>query len=328
MTRFMRFQSSRHLAIASVLCWLWQVFWDAVVTTQRRRTSFKTAWTGRGRRDVTTDAKDVVDALDHVGDDGLEDGVDADDATDVDDASDADDTLDVDTEEPEVIVPSFPLVTGGVSSHVIVVADDASPSEKTAANEIQALFKEASGVELPIVAEPESEDVPVIVVGAGAQAARFGVEPDMEELGTDGFVLKTAEPSVVIAGNPAAGTMYGVHRFLEIALNVRWTAPGVTIVPKTPDIVFPQELDLLEKPAFKWRLTSYNWPGGDRAFRAHQGETTVTMALTLNTVQPITTTVGATVTSGSLHQASSGTLTPSTSRKSTASAYARPPSFA
>ena len=273
MTRFMRFQSSRHLAIASVFVLAMAGVLGCGGDDPAPQDVIQDSMDqDEGAEDVTTDAKDVVDAVDHVGDDGLEDGVDADDATDVDDASDADDTLDVDTEEPEVIVPSFPLVTGGVSSHVIVVADDASPSEKTAANEIQALFKEASGVELPIVAEPESEDVPVIVVGAGAQAARFGVEPDMEVLGTDGFVLKAAEPSVVIAGNPAAGTMYGVHRFLEIALNVRWTAPGVTIVPKTPDIVFPQELDLLEKPAFKWRLTSYNWPGGDRAFRAHQGE--------------------------------------------------------
>jgi len=207
------------------------------------------------------DATDVVDATDQ----GQVDAADAIHPADLPE-------MDTEDQDPGIPVPSFPLVQGGVSSHVIVVADDASPSEKTAAAEIQALFQQASGVNLPIVAEPASEEGPVIVVGAGARAAAFGVEPNLEELGEDGFVIKVVQPSVVIAGSPAAGTMHGVRRFLEIALNVRWIAPGQTIVPQTTDIVFPQEMDLTEKPAFKWRTTTYTWPGADRSFLAHQGE--------------------------------------------------------
>jgi hypothetical protein len=169
-------------------------------------------------------------------------------------------------------VPSFNLVTDGASSHVIVVAEDASPSERNAANEMQALFLEATGVTLPIVAVPQTPDQPQIVIGQGVAAKALGVDPAPADIGEQGYVLRAVPPHVVIAGTPAAGTMYGVHRFVEEALKVRWTAPGVTIVPKVTNVVFPQAADRTVQPAFNWRRTRYSWPDGDHGFRVHQGE--------------------------------------------------------
>jgi hypothetical protein len=228
--------------------------------------------------DVRTDVRQDVataDVTDIIGDS-------ADIPTDVDDDSgdesdvfadvaDVRDVVGVDTEDQDtgIPVPSFHIVENGVSSHVIVVADTASLSEKTAANEMQALFLEATGVTMPIVAAPESAETPRIVVGAGVEAIALGVDPDPADLGEQGFVLKSVPPSIVIAGSPAAGTMYGVHRFLEEALHVRWIAPGVTIVPPATDVVFPEAADRLEKPAFEWRQNYYAFPGADAAFMAH-----------------------------------------------------------
>ncbi len=174
--------------------------------------------------------------------------------------------------DPGPSVPSFAIVQAGASSHVIVVADDASPSEKNAATEMQALFLQATGLTLPIVAAPESDATPRIVVGQGAAAKALGVDPAPEAIGEQGFQLKAIPPHVVIAGTPGAGTMYGVHRFLEQALKVRWTAPGVTIVPTATDVTFPEAADETVQPAFHWRNTYYAWPGGDRAFWTHQGD--------------------------------------------------------
>jgi hypothetical protein len=165
-------------------------------------------------------------------------------------------------------VPTFPIVTAGASEHLILVAADASPSEHTAANEIRDHFLQATGVELPIVNDPPPGVASLIVVGQGNVARSLGVDPEPADLGEQGFQLKAVPPNVVIAGTPGAGTLYGAHRFLEIALDVRWIAPGETIVPPATDVGFPEEMDVIVQPDFLWRLTSYEWPGQDDAFRA------------------------------------------------------------
>ncbi|HOU52955.1 MAG TPA: DUF4838 domain-containing protein [Myxococcota bacterium] len=168
--------------------------------------------------------------------------------------------------------PSFFLVQDGKSDHVLVVGPEASPSERQAAREVQDLFLQATGVTLPIVQEAPGDDVPRIVIGQGEAARALGVDPTPEALGEQGYVLRAVPPHVVIAGTPAVGTLYGAHRFLEEALQVRWVAPGVTIVPRTTEVRFPLETDETVQPAFRWRTTSYAWPGADRAFWVHQGD--------------------------------------------------------
>ncbi len=166
---------------------------------------------------------------------------------------------------------SVPLVVAGTCSHVIVVAATASPSEKTAAMELQGALMEATGAMLPIVPEMPADGAPAIVLGRGANAAALGVEPTDEELGEQGFAWQTVPPHVVVAGTGAVGTLYGVHRFLEEVLGVRWYAPGVTRVPVLTHVTVPP-LSGVHKPAFAWRHTSYRWPGKDDAFLARQGD--------------------------------------------------------
>ena len=160
------------------------------------------------------------------------------------------------------------LVKDGKSSHVIILGPDASPSESWAAEELQQYLRKSTGVLLPLVDSAPEDDSPMIVLGMGPVAEGLGVQPGPDDLGEQGFAIRTVPPHVVIAGTPDAGTLYGVHRFLEDVLDVRWTAPGVTIVPPAADVEVPG-VDRLVKPAFLWRHTSYNWPGKDDAFRAH-----------------------------------------------------------
>ncbi len=167
------------------------------------------------------------------------------------------------------------LVADGHSPHVIVLQQQASPSEKQAAQELRTYVEQACGATLPIVDlatdAPPAEGTPLFVLGRGPLAASLGIEPSDEELGEQGFRWKTVPPHVVIAGTPAAGTLYGVHRFLETFVGVRWYAPGVTSVPTLSKLVIPP-IDGCVTPAFLWRHTSYAWPGKDAAFLAHQGD--------------------------------------------------------
>jgi len=161
------------------------------------------------------------------------------------------------------------LVKDGASPYSIYVGASASPSEKRAAEELQAHFKACTGIELPIVDTPPEGEAPMIVLGCGPVAQGLGVAPKAEDLGEQGYVIRTVAPHLVIAGTPAAGTMYGVYDFLETHLGVRWHAPGVTKTPALSELPLP-ERDGLVTPAFLWRHTSYAWPGRDAAFLAHQ----------------------------------------------------------
>ncbi|MBN1344028.1 MAG: DUF4838 domain-containing protein [Phycisphaerae bacterium] len=162
------------------------------------------------------------------------------------------------------------LLEGGRSRHQIVLQSGASPSERFAAQELQTHFKACTNVELPIVEGAPSTDTPMILLGCGKLAAKLGVAPKPDQLGEQGFQIKTVPPHIVIAGTPEAGTLYGVHRFLEDVLGVRWFAPGVTRTPRAADLTAPS-LDRLVKPAFLMRFTDYGWPGRDDVFLARQG---------------------------------------------------------
>ena len=164
-----------------------------------------------------------------------------------------------------------PLVEDGASNHVIVLQEGYSPSEYTAATELQFHIEACTGAQILFAEEVPEEGTPMIVLGMGPVAESLGVAPTAEELGEQGFYTKTVPPHIVIAGTKAAGTMYGVHRFLEQHLGVRWYAPGVVRTPNRAEVVIPP-LDRLVKPAFLWRHTSYKWPGGEEDFRTRQGD--------------------------------------------------------
>jgi hypothetical protein len=162
------------------------------------------------------------------------------------------------------------LVENNKSDYIIVLAPEASPSEETAAEELQTYFEACTGVRLAIVRDTP-DTAPMIVLGAGPAAEALGVTPDAAELGEQGYVMKTVGDNVVIAGSRAAGTLYGVHAFLEEHLGVRWYAPEAIRTPKVDSLELPA-LDTLVKPAFAWRHTSYGWNSADEAFRVRQGD--------------------------------------------------------
>ena len=176
---------------------------------------------------------------------------------------------------PDVLAPdamkvSFYLVQAGASSHSIVLNTTATPSEKKAADELQAHVKLCTGVTLPIVTGEPAGGGPMVVLGTGAVSQKHGVNPTEAQLGTQGYLLRAIKPHIFIAGTPEAGTLNGVYRFLEDRLGVRWYAPGVTKTPKATDVPIP-ELNKLVKPAFQMRQTSYRWEGRDSAFLARMG---------------------------------------------------------
>jgi len=151
------------------------------------------------------------------------------------------------------------LAEKGESAFRIVVADDASPSTKYAAEELQHWLKEMTGAELPMMSANIALGVPVqalheiILADAGnPHLAALQVDIDFAKLGKEGYVLRTAGPHLIIAGSGVRGTLYGVYGLLEDHLGCRWFTPTVSRIPKIDRLVLPA-LDETKIPRLEYR---------------------------------------------------------------------------
>ena len=124
------------------------------------------------------------------------------------------------------------IADGGKSDYRIVISNEASPSEKHAADELQKFLKEISGAMLPIVADETPASNNEIILGDNAHLRQIKTEIDFEKLGKEGFNIRTVGPRLVIAGGRLRGTMYGVYTFLEEHLGCRWFSSKVSHIPK------------------------------------------------------------------------------------------------
>ena len=136
---------------------------------------------------------------------------------------------------------------GKPAARTIVVADDAPPSLKYAAEELRLYLKELTGVELAV----ELERDPLRATDTAAIRLEL-----TDEFGTDGFRLTARLPDLVISGG-VRGCLYGVYELLETYGGVGWFASWRTVVPKLDRFAVPANLDDLQRPAFTMRMTSW-----------------------------------------------------------------------
>lgn len=144
------------------------------------------------------------------------------------------------------------LAEGGKSPFQIVIGQDVSPSTRYAAEELQRFIEQMSGARLPIVTDAAPAAAHEIVLGPSARLEALGITLDLKSLGTEGYVLRTAGPHLVIAGGVPRGTLYGVYGLLEDHLGCRWFAPGVSRIPKRPRLVVG-ELNETKVPVLEYR---------------------------------------------------------------------------
>lgn len=125
------------------------------------------------------------------------------------------------------------LAENGKSSYQIVLADNASPSTKHGAEELQMFLEQISGAKLPMISDQQPQRSKEIILGDNAHLRKLGVTIDFAALGKEGYVIRTVGEHLVIAGGQLRGNMYGVYGFLEDHLGCRWFAPGVSRIPKS-----------------------------------------------------------------------------------------------
>lgn len=160
------------------------------------------------------------------------------------------------------------LVENGKSDYVIAVPGTASPSEQWAAEELAGTIKQMSGADLKICKAEGRVAAKSIVLGFCPASDGLGVKADAG-LTSDGYVIKTVGPTIIIAGGRSRGTMYGVFTLLE-KLGVRWWTPDETTVPQMKTIRLPA-MDLKEVPRLEYRDMLYAGMHDDKgqAWMAH-----------------------------------------------------------
>ena len=145
-------------------------------------------------------------------------------------------------------------VRGNPEVSVIVIAKDASPSVRHAAEELRDFTALATGVRMPIVDDGRPLPKAAVLIGKTAHTAKvLGGRAPAEGLGDDGFRLVACPPHLVIEGSAVRGALYGVYELLERHAGCRWYASWHTVVPKAEALSVPADLDRAERPAFAMR---------------------------------------------------------------------------
>ena len=138
----------------------------------------------------------------------------------------------------------------------IVIADDAIPSEKYAAQEFQELFRQASRVKLPIIQKTDRPDRHIFI-GPSKMLRASSVGFAVDDFGDEDLRIVIRDGNIAIAGGRPRGTLYGVYTFMEDYLGVRFLTADHTHVPPVPDGHMLGPVDHFYHPPLSFRSTYY-----------------------------------------------------------------------
>ncbi|MGL4943722.1 MAG: DUF4838 domain-containing protein [Thermoguttaceae bacterium] len=147
------------------------------------------------------------------------------------------------------------LAENGKPLATIVVAENASDVEKTAAAQLAMYLDKVTGGEFTI-AQTSPASGNKIIVTADATC------PD------DGIVIETIDENTLrLAGHPQRGVLYAVNTFLEDVVGVRWWTAEETFVPSRPTLEVA-ETNVRYAPKLIYREAYYRQPTRDGIFAA------------------------------------------------------------
>lgn len=146
------------------------------------------------------------------------------------------------------------LVENGRAKSRIVLPTASTLTEQKAAGVMQDYIRRISGTRLKIVKDKKKEKGNEILVGRVNRFLLEGV--DVDELGQDGFVIRTDGKQLLIAGGTEKGTLYGVYAYLEKYLGCRKFSSAASYIPEMKTINAGSINDR-EVPWFKFRETYY-----------------------------------------------------------------------
>ena len=107
------------------------------------------------------------------------------------------------------------LVSGGKMDYKVVIEDEATQTEKVAANDLINLIDQSTNNRLPVITESRitySDDANLIILGDTQFSEEAGV--DVSDIPSQGFTIKTVGTNVFILGENE-GVQYGAYEFMH-----------------------------------------------------------------------------------------------------------------
>lgn len=156
---------------------------------------------------------------------------------------------------------SLNLADNGTTMYKIVISENATETEVTAANTLADYLNQITDAVFPVVKDTEAEGDFEIVVGVTNRENDNPV--DRSELGEEGVRIFAEGKKLFLTGGKQRGAIYSVYTFLEEFLGCRWFTNSVPITPEIGDcIVIPETeelvidaIDYTYVPPFRLRQT-------------------------------------------------------------------------
>lgn len=154
------------------------------------------------------------------------------------------------------------IVSGGTTEYRIVMPKDATETEKTAVNELQYFFEEATGLVLTV----QTDDIAVydanakyLSVGENAYSKSAGVTADYDILGEAGLRIVTVGKSVFMLGAKERGTLYAVYEFLSQCFEYEFFSDNVIRLRRNVTDLPLMSFDITDVPDYEYIMSNYGF---------------------------------------------------------------------
>ncbi len=157
----------------------------------------------------------------------------------------------------------------------IVLPKSASKECVFACDELVYAISKACGTAPSVLTDGADFPELCLHLGDTSFALSSGIKPCYEDVGVDGYVIKTIGKTIFICSFGREGVIYGVYGFLEKVLGAEFFAYLDWDIPSVDNCALPV-LDVVKKPEFEKRARGMEWAALDttteRRFGFNEGD--------------------------------------------------------
>ncbi len=165
------------------------------------------------------------------------------------------------------VITSNYILYNGVTDYKIVISDEASDDENVARDELDSLFYEATGVNMPIISDEgltHNAENKYICIGDNDLFRSANITIPEDAKGAHGYYIYTKDNTIYIIGQEKLGNRFGMYTFLFRILNFEqysydcyWIDKAVTEIPLY-NYTIAHSPDYPQYQVFAAFLRSYN----------------------------------------------------------------------
>lgn len=135
------------------------------------------------------------------------------------------------------------------SDYTVLLPNNPTERETLAAEELCDFFEEGTGVRLRVLTDSREDfsfSNRYISIGETKLVSQYGLELPKQELGAQGYVIKTFEKNILLVGGTDFGSLYAVYDLLENILGYDYFNPDTYALNKGVNEISLMDYDIKE----------------------------------------------------------------------------------